>query len=68
MLDGWWPKTYDGTNSAALEGDVDPDPAAQDARDADALYRDVGAGEKLTPLRRLRFDPPGTVAEASGVM
>jgi hypothetical protein len=27
----------------------------------------VGAGEKLTPLRRLRIDPPGAVAEASGV-
>jgi len=28
----------------------------------------VGAGEKLTPLRRLRFDPPWMWAEASGVM
>jgi hypothetical protein len=26
----------------------------------------VGAGGKLTPLRRLRFDPAWTVAEASG--
>ncbi|MDQ6839031.1 MAG: hypothetical protein M3137_12050, partial [Actinomycetota bacterium] len=28
--------------------------------------RSVGAGGKLTPLRRLRFDPPWAVAEASG--
>ena len=28
----------------------------------------VGAGGKLTPLRRLRFDPPRVVAEASGVL
>jgi transposase-like protein len=26
----------------------------------------VGAGERLTPLRRLRFDPLGRLAEASG--
>src|SRR5947208_16166584 len=28
----------------------------------------VGAGEKLTPLRRLRFDPAWMRAEASGVI
>ena len=39
VLDGWWAEAYDGTNGWALEGDVHPDPAAQDARDADALYR-----------------------------
>ncbi len=38
VLDGWWAEGYDGTNGWALAGDVDPDPAAQDARDAAALY------------------------------
>jgi hypothetical protein len=28
----------------------------------------VGAGAKLTPLRRLRIDPPRATAKASGVM
>ena len=38
VLDGWWAEAYDGTNGWALSGEVDPDPAAQDARDAAALY------------------------------
>ena len=38
VLDGWWAEAYDGTNGWALDGDVHPDPAAQDARDAAALY------------------------------
>ena len=38
VLDGWWAEAYDGTNGWALSGDVDPDPSAQDARDAGALY------------------------------
>ena len=38
VLDGWWAEAYDGTNGWALPGDVDPDPGAQDARDATALY------------------------------
>ena len=38
VLDGWWAEAYDGTNGWALPGDVDPDPSAQDARDADALF------------------------------
>lgn len=38
VLDGWWAEAYDGTNGWALPGDVDPDPSAQDARDAGALY------------------------------
>jgi starch phosphorylase len=39
VLDGWWAEAYDGTNGWALEGEVHPEPPAQDARDADALYR-----------------------------
>ena len=38
-LDGWWAEAYDGTNGWAISGEVDPDHGAQDARDADALYR-----------------------------
>jgi glycogen phosphorylase len=38
VLDGWWAEAYDGTNGWALDGEVHPDPAAQDARDAAALY------------------------------
>ncbi len=38
VLDGWWAEAYDGTNGWALDGKVHPDPEAQDARDAAALY------------------------------
>ena len=38
VLDGWWAEAYDGTNGWSLDGEVDPDPEAQDARDAAALY------------------------------
>jgi len=38
-LDGWWADAYDGTNGWALPGEVDPDHAAQDARDAATLFR-----------------------------
>jgi len=38
-LDGWWAEAYDGTNGWALPGEVDPDHAAQDARDAATLFR-----------------------------
>jgi starch phosphorylase len=37
-LDGWWAEAYDGTNGWALPGEVEPDPAAQDARDASTFY------------------------------
>jgi starch phosphorylase len=39
VLDGWWAEAYDGANGWALPGEVEPDPAAQDARDADQLHR-----------------------------
>ena len=38
VLDGWWCEAYDGDNGWAIEGDVDPDEAAQDARHARALF------------------------------
>jgi starch phosphorylase len=38
VLDGWWAEAYDGTNGWAINGDVDADEQAQDARDAAALY------------------------------
>jgi starch phosphorylase len=38
VLDGWWMEGFDGSNGWALDGDVDPDEAAQDERDASTLY------------------------------
>ena len=38
VLDGWWAEAYDGTNGWAFPGEVHPDPAAQDARDAATMY------------------------------
>ena len=48
VLDGWWAEAYDGSNGWALEGAVDPDPAAQDARDG-AQLRVLLTGE-VVPL------------------
>jgi starch phosphorylase len=39
VLDGWWAEAYDGHNGWALQGDVDHDHHAQDARDAAAFHR-----------------------------
>ncbi|MDP2000071.1 MAG: alpha-glucan family phosphorylase [Rhodoferax sp.] len=40
VLDGWWAEAFDGSNGWAINGDVDPDlsEAAQDLRDARALF------------------------------
>jgi starch phosphorylase len=38
VLDGWWAEAYDGSNGFALDGGVDPDPQAQDWRDANAMF------------------------------
>jgi starch phosphorylase len=38
VLDGWWCEGFDGTNGWAIRSEAGPDDAAQDARDADALY------------------------------
>jgi starch phosphorylase len=40
ILDGWWAEGYNGANGWAIEPDQRyDDPAAQDAADAEALYR-----------------------------
>jgi starch phosphorylase len=39
VLDGWWSEAFDGSNGWAIESDSSLEPAAQDARDAAALYR-----------------------------
>ncbi len=38
VLDGWWCEAYDGRNGWAIDGDVDPDEASQDARHAGSLF------------------------------
>jgi len=38
VRDGWWAEAYDGANGWALDGAVDDDHVAQDARHADGLY------------------------------
>jgi starch phosphorylase len=38
VLDGWWAEAYDGTNGWAIDGAVDHDEEAQDARHAELLY------------------------------
>jgi starch phosphorylase len=37
--DGWWAEGYNGLNGWLIDGGTADDPAAQDAADADALYR-----------------------------
>lgn len=39
VLDGWWYEAYDGANGWALDGSVDHDHGAQDARHAAELFR-----------------------------
>lgn len=38
VLDGWWAEAYDGSNGWAVDGGVDPDHDAQDARHSAAVY------------------------------
>jgi starch phosphorylase len=38
VLDGWWAEAYDGSNGWAIEDGEATDPAAQDTRDATALF------------------------------
>jgi starch phosphorylase len=38
VLDGWWCEGFQETNGWAIRSEPGPDDAAQDARDADALY------------------------------
>jgi starch phosphorylase len=39
VLDGWWHEAYDGYNGWAMDGEVDHDHGAQDARHAAELFR-----------------------------
>jgi glycogen phosphorylase len=49
VLDGWWAEAYDGLNGFAVgDGEVHSDPAMQDARDAESLYRVLE--EEVIPL------------------
>jgi alpha-glucan phosphorylase-like protein len=55
VLDGWWPEGFDGTNGWAIgSGEEWGDEAAQDAFDAEALYRTLE--EQVIPLWELRKD------------
>lgn len=54
VLDGWWPEAYDTTNGWAIDGTVDADHAAQDARHASEFYRLLG--EEVAPLYYSRED------------
>jgi starch phosphorylase len=38
VLDGWWEEAFDGGNGWGIGGEIVPDNAAQDARDAGVLY------------------------------
>ena len=38
QIDGWWSEGYNGQNGWAIDGTTLDDPAAQDERDATALY------------------------------
>jgi starch phosphorylase len=49
ILDGWWAEAYDGSNGFAVgQGQVHSSTAAQDARDAQALYQALE--EEVIPL------------------
>ena len=54
VLDGWWPEAYDSTIGWAIDGTVDHDHGAQDARHAGELYRLMG--EEVVPLYYARAD------------
>jgi starch phosphorylase len=55
VLDGWWAEAYDGSNGFAIGlGEVHVDPAVQDRRDADNLYRVLE--ERVIPLYYTRDD------------
>jgi starch phosphorylase len=54
VLDGWWAEAYDGTNGWAIDGEVDADSEAQDARHAEALFDLLE--EQVTPMFYERDD------------
>ena len=48
-LDGWWVEGYNGANGWAIGGrEFNPDPAAQDAADAEALFKTLE--QEVVPL------------------
>ncbi len=54
VLDGWWVEGYDGENGWAIDGEVDADQDAQDARHADARPRADRARGRAVLLRARR--------------
>ena len=48
VLDGWWAEGFDGSNGWGINGDIDPDESAKDARDAATLYAVVK--DEVKPL------------------
>ena len=62
VLDGWWAEAYDGDNGWALPGEVDPDPATQDERDADDLPPAARRRGRAGVLRSERAANARTVA------
>jgi starch phosphorylase len=48
VLDGWWDEGYNGENGWAIDGSPESDQAAQDERDANALYGQLE--NKVKPL------------------
>ena len=54
VLDGWWPEAYDTTNGWAIDGTVEADHGAQDARHASEFYRLLG--EEVAPIYYSRED------------
>jgi starch phosphorylase len=48
VLDGWLAEGFDGSNGWGINGDIDPDESAKDARDAATLYAVVK--DEVKPL------------------
>jgi glycogen phosphorylase len=62
VLDGWWPEAYNGLNGWAIgEGKTLDDPDAQDAADADDLYRILE--DEIIPLYYIERSADGLPGE-----
>ncbi len=62
VLDGWWPEAYNGLNGWAIgEGQTREDPDAQDAADADDLYRILE--DEIIPLYYIERSADGLPGE-----
>ncbi len=67
VLDGWWREAYNGENGWAIGEDRDyDDPEAQDAADAESLYRLLE--EEIVPLYYLKRSADGLPGEWLGMM